>query len=374
MRMHRREAMVRVAGAAAWPLGVAGAQPRRGTTPGMSAILHVVVTGHLESAKLGSEVVAALGESQAYELVVLELGVRRWRVDLVRMLARAVHRLEDRCVVYLPGEVGVGALNVGLCASICAAGPEVSVVHGPGDHLEELMSLDAPELEQAERDLAGLLWMGLRRRGVEPEVSNALATLESGVWGREEDDRIVLSGEPGGRVLIDRRADGAVSAKLDERTLVQARLVDLPGVSVTQLCTQLATGTPRIERKRFFSGLGGAEKQVTRSLEEADRLLREIEAGLDRLAKPGDDRTVPVSAFRAGGARALRELERASAALERGEAAFESYPELLRLPAPWGTPVGRTPERNVSDWRNAFLERRRRVERLKERAEDYAGR
>lgn len=356
-----------------------GLQPERGRRAGVSPVSHVLVTGDLDSVKMATDVVDALGEGRDAELVVLELGVRRWRVDLVRTLCRGVHALGEKCAVYLPGgkPVGVGALNIGLCAGVCCAGAGVSVEHDRGDELGELVPLTVSEREQVERDLAGLLWMGLRRRGIAPEVSGVLARLDASVWGVDAGDRIVFSGEAptaGGRALIEHRADGVVRAKLDESVLVRSGCVDMGGVSVAQVLLARTNGSPRPARARISSGLEGAKRDVDDALKEADRQVRGVELSLERLRRPIDDRAVSPAAFRTAGARALEVLERAEQILQQGEGVFEVYPELLRTPAPWGTSVGRTMDRNIADWRGAFLERRRRIERLRERAREYASR
>lgn len=338
-------------------------------------VLWLTVEDDLDSVQLAADVERAISRTDA-EAVVVRLECRRWRRDVVWRIGRAVHDCHTPVHVILDGgpdkSIGLGGLLVGLCADSVELDPAHVIRHDPGDDLAETAPPDVDH-EKVERELEGMLWSSLRARAIDTNLAAALVNLDRPVWCLDFDGLKSLAFEPpaDGVRLIDVRADGTGRCTIPGALANQLGLTSGKG-SVAAALDE--AGPWREVRRSLASGLNSARTRLTRGLENIERDIREVDRRLDRIAHPIDDRVVPAAAYREGGQWALARIAEAASRIDQLERLFADYPELLNLPSPRGTSVGRTPARNHEDWRYLIIDWKRDLQRLTERAEVYASR
>jgi len=339
------------------------------------------VRGDLDSEKIAHTVRQRIVESASSDHVLLRMDGDRWRLDVVWMIALAMRDSPAPVSVYLDGSgdgvVGLGQLLLAAIADRSWIAPGTVVRSGPGSDVGHLASEQTP-WERIEREMSGLMWVAMEHRGLDPAVGEAMLRGSSSLW---------LIGPPGAGaslsleppperdavVLIDAAPDGTVKAELSWEVATELGFVDGSANSVRRLLAREGhAGRPETSVVR--SGLDEARGQALARLAEADRLIHHAEAVLDRTARPPDERVVPRSAYHQAAREVSGLVAAARGELARAEALFSEYPELLAMPAPEGTSVGRTSRTNATDWRWSFINRRRALDRLAERAREYASR
>ncbi|MCB9845789.1 MAG: hypothetical protein H6811_07395 [Phycisphaeraceae bacterium] len=352
------------------------------TASGREAILHLTIAGDLDSIALARETTDALVATTNTDMVILELDGNRWRSDVLWMLGSAIRDCSAPVVVLLRDpkdkRVGLGQLVLGLLATSCVIDPGTHVESDESGDRRSLIP-EQTDMERVERELSGMVWVKLRHRGHRGELAESMLRSAGSAWIVDPPDgppEIVLEPptDPSAPRFIDVRADGTVHVSIDADTLAALRLVDDCLPDARRLIAAYGPSSGRIERRELKSQLGHARDELDSVLRAADDATHGVERELDRVDHPPDDRVVPASAYREAGRAGLNRLAAARSLVEQAERLFDSHPELLRTPAPAGTPVGRTSERNTADWRLVFLDRRRTIERLEDRARRFASR
>lgn len=337
--------------------------------PARSGLVHVRVAGPLDSAHVGAAIIREIerAASEGKAGVALEFGANEARLDVVWAIARAIVDSPVPVGVLLRDDedraAGWNLMLLGLTSPVCAGAPGLRVRCEPGDDLAHLAPADL-DAEKMERELRALVWEGLRRRGIDPAFAVALVDRSSMiVIETHENGARLSSDEHAGEPLLRVSAAGVARADVSAGLLQSAGLLDAEVRDARSLIDgwrgEGGTKTVKIE-----SGLAEARDEVGRELPRIDQALDAIEEAIRRAARPIDDRAVPRSVLEQAAAQALRDLDGVTKRLVTLEARFDDYPELLRFPAPEGTPVARDEERNIWDWRRAFLERRGRIDDL----------
>lgn len=349
-----------------------------------SEVLHITITGDLDSTRLALDFAQAITDRKpATDALMLELDGDRWRRDVVWMIAQSIRESGLESAVYLGDRtgkrVGMGQLVLGLIADSCSIAPNTTITLTPGDDLESLAP-ETTDWERVDRELAGLLWVAMRDRGLPGALGEALIKPTTSVWivrsSAGVPTEVFFEPPATGRAdrLIDARPDGSASARIDAVLARELGLVGSISKTVRTELTRLGLARARVEHITLTSGLTKARAQARTLLDRTDALTRQADARLTRLEHPIDRRVVPISVRAQQGYLALDEIDAARATLARTEAFFDEMPELLAMDAPAGTRVGRTPAGNRSDWRYAFTSRTRTLDRLADRARDHIAR
>ncbi|MFG0326789.1 MAG: hypothetical protein ACF8SC_05930 [Phycisphaerales bacterium JB037] len=343
-------------------------------------MVHAVVRCDLDAIAVADDLAALLDTAaDQRELVVLELTRPGWRLDVVWAIARAIRDSGAEVTIWLNPEgdrVGEGALLLAIIADASAIAPDASLASTPADDARTLAP-KSTDWEQVEREMSGLLWVALDRRGLDPALAEDLLVAEHPLWANRRGVDWTLSGVASGddsERFLTVHADLSHSLSARASVLRDLRLVDDLADSPRLALLEQGINPGRLRRVVLESNLSGARARVERLLAQFDEALYEIDAALDRVRYPIDDRVVPNTEYIAAGRTALRDLRAAEALLERAEELFARHPELIRTESSEGTPVGRSAARNAADWRASFTNRRRDLDRLRDRAEDYARR
>lgn len=343
-------------------------------------MVHAVVRADLDELAIADGVATLLNTAaDQHELVVLELTRPGWRLDVVWALARAIRDSGAEVTVWLNPEgdrVGEGALLLAIIADASAIAPDASLASTPADDARSLAP-DSTDWEQVEREMSGLLWVALDRRGLDPALAEDLLVAGRPLWANRRGVDWTLSGVGSGDAserFLTLHADLSHSLSARAPILHDLRLVDDLADSPRLALLEQGVNPGRLRRVVLEGNLSGARARVENLLARFDEALYEIDAAMDRVRYPIDDRVVPNTEYIAAGRTALRDLRAAAALLERAEELFARHPELILTDSSEGTPVGRTPDRNAADWRASFTNRRRDLDRLRDRAEDYARR
>lgn len=345
-------------------------------------VLHVLVDGDLDSTRLAREISGAIATAHAeHDLVLLELGANRWRRDVLWRLALAIQDAQTPVHTLLrddrDGRVGLGAVILGALCEQVTITESTRLACESEDDLHELTPPEV-DRERVDRELGGMLWVAMVRRGLPGEVSEALLSGRTALWLTATPDGLpTLAVEPPGpraQKVLDATPERAVVGEVAPSDLLALGLVD--GEAATARLHLRRVGLPRarLSARRVQSRLDDARWSVESLLAQADAHIHDVRARFDALRYPPDDRVVPAAAWREGGRAALAELEGARAALRRAEELFDQHAELLQTEAPEGTRVGRDDRQNARDWRRAFLDRLRDIEYLEQQARRYARR
>jgi hypothetical protein len=342
------------------------------------AVMRVVVSGDLEVMHAAEELRQALSDAyrERHALVVVELTGNESRLDVVAQMARYVKGSQVPVVVYLDdrdGEVGAGALVVGLAAEECVVSPRM-VVKGrcAGIRQADLV----PEKTSATavmEELAAAVRGHAAERGWNEGVLAGLISPSGVLWCEFEKDAYTVVGErPEGESLplvVER--DGVHRAEIDAKGLVRLRLASGMLEGWTALMHRRGLkNAPRVERV-ISAAVGARSVKAELLLDTADGAYDRAKAVL-KLDWPRAQDVAP-SKYRDAAAEGRRELERASAALGELEKLLEAYPEVMRRPAPGQTAVAGKPSTYATKWRSAVQSRRDRVAKLLATAEKFAG-
>ena len=344
-------------------------------------VLHVTIEGDLDSTKLATDFADALSEFGSLEAVIIETGANAWRRDVIWQIMDAMSQSQARLVVLLhdrsDGRFGMGALLLALMADSVAIGPRSSLVIEPADDASGLAP-STTDTERVDRELSGLIWVGLKRRGLDPGLGEVLLRGQSSLWVHENPAGLpeIVAEPPGidARRWVELRADGSIRGGLELADLLALGLVDAEVTDARKLAREEGLARLPFERVRLRNEVSPTREQILLDIHRLDEAIADVEGNLDAVRNPPDDRVIPPSAYRRAARAAGPRLEAIHALLSQTERLFQEHPELLGTPAPQGTPVGRSPERNVSDWRRVFLDRRRDLAKLDDRARDYARR
>ena len=342
------------------------------------AVMRVVISGDLEVMHAADELRQALSEAyrERHALVVVELSGNESRVDVVAQMARYVKGSQVPVVVYLDdrdGEVGAGALVVGLAAEECVVSPRV-VVKGrcAGIRQADLV----PEKTSATavmEELAAAVRGRAEERGWNEGVLAGLISPSGVLWCAFEKDAYTVVGErpEGESVQLVLERDGVHLAEIDAKGLVRLKLASgmLEGWTALMHRRGLKSA-PKVERV-ISAGLGSRSVKAEVLLDTADTAHERAKEVL-KLAWPRAQDVAP-SKYRDAAAEGRRELERASAALKELEKLLEAYPEVMRRPAPGQTAVAGKASTYATKWRSAVQGRKDKVAKLLETAEKFAG-
>ncbi len=344
--------------------------------------LVIRIVGDLDSAKLASEVGDAISAAGRVDGLVIETGANAWRRDVVWHIAEGIRQSGLPSVVFLrdreDGRFGTGALMLGVLADVCMLGADTAFLTEVDDEHAGLMP-EAVDVERVDRELGGLLWVAFKRRGQEPSLSEALLGARTSLWVAPDP----VSGLPTlvsesvsaeARRVIEARPDGSVRGGLSSSDLLGLGLADLEARDLRRGLSELGHQRVVLRTIEIRNEVSDARAQVLALLQEVDERIADQERALDRVARPADDRVIPQGAYRTAALRARPHLAEIARLIRRSERLFDAHPELLATPAPEGTPVGRTRERNVSDWRRVFLARRQALARLEETVRDWSRR
>lgn len=343
--------------------------------------LHVRIEGDLDSTRLASDFADALAGAGRLESVVLETGANAWRTDVLWRIVDGVRASGAPLIVFLhdPNDhrVGMGALVLALLGDASVLGPGTSVRVEAADDASRLTP-EGVDAERIARELGGMLWVALRRRGMDPSLSDALLHARTSLWIVSDANALPrLAGEPASPDsprVIELLPDGGTRGEIDASRMLSLALVDGEAPDARRALL-LGGRSPTITRRiTLRNELSEHRGRVLGAIARIDALLADQTRAFDEVRRPSDDRVVPASAYRRVASESTPRLREIARILRDAERVFDEHPELLSTPAPAGTPVGRTPERNVSDWRGVFLDRRRDLERLEETARDYARR
>ncbi len=353
--------------------------PVLATAASAQRVLHVTIEGDLDSTKLASEFVDLLIDPP--DAIVIETGANAWRRDVLWQIVDGARQSQARLIVLLhdrkDGRFGMGAMLLALLADAGAIGPRTKLAIEPTDDATGLAP-PTTDWERVDREMSGLIWVSLKRRGVDPAIGEILLRGSNSLWVADNPaglPEIVAEPPPtDARRLLERRADGTVRGGLATADLLTLGMIDLEAGDARELLREESLSGVRVERVRLRNEVSPTREQILTAITRLDEAIADIEGHFDSVRYPPDDRVVPPSAYRRAARDAGPSLDAIRALLSQTERLFDDHPELLATPAPEGTPVGRTPEGNVSDWRRVFLDRRRELARLEDRARDYARR
>ncbi len=340
------------------------------------------IVGDLDSARLASQISDAISAAGRVDGIVIQTGANAWRRDVVWQIADALRQSGVFTIAYLrdtdDGRFGTGALMLGVLADVCVLGAETAYASSVDDERAGLMP-ETVDVERVDRELGGLLWVAFKRRGQDPSLSEAFLSGRASLWIAPDpvSGLPTLMGEAHGadaRRVVEARPDGTVRGGLDAPDLLGLGLADLESGDLRRALFDLGYRRVVFRTVEVRNEVSQARAQVLSMLAQVDELLADQERMLDAVARPADDRVVPVGAYREAARRARPHLAEIARVIHRSERLFEAHPELLATPAPEGTPVGRTRERNVSDWRRVFLIRRQALQRLEDRVRDWSRR
>lgn len=342
---------------------------------------HVRVEGDLDSSRLATEFADTLAGAGSLEAIVLEVGANAWRADVLWRMVDAVRASGAPLIVFLHDphdhRVGMGALTLALLADASVLGPGTSLRVEESDDASPLTPAGT-DAERITRELGGMLWVALRRRGMDPSLSDSLLRGRSSLWIVPDSSGLPrLASEPAtpdSPRVIELLPSGGTRGGLDAAKMLSLALVDGEAQDARRALVMLGRSATFIRKVTLRNALSEHREGVLAALDRVDGLLADQTRAFDEVRRPSDDRVVPASAYRRAAGESAERLREIARVLRDAERVLDEHPELLATPAPAGTPVGRTPERNVSDWRGVFLDRRRDLERLEEIARDFARR
>jgi len=346
-------------------------------------VTQIDVRGDLDSRRLARRVRDALDAASSSDHIVLRLDADRWRLDVVWMIALAMRDSPAPVSVFLDdprdARVGLGALLLAVIANRSMVSPGTRVASGPDENLRRLAP-EETDWDRIEREMSGLMWVALENRGLRPEIGDLLIRGAASLWvvDRGAGAGPIVSLEPpperDARRIVDAAPDGAVRVEVSGALCRRLGLVDHRAGSVREALLAEGVARPRLEKTVLTSELAESRRRVFDLLAGSDRLIHRTERVFERVRRPPDDRVVPRSAYHEAARAANRLIARARRALAEAEHLFEEHPELVHLPAPEGTSVGRTRRGNASDWRWTFINRKRDLDRLADRAREYEAR
>ncbi len=344
-------------------------------------VLHVTIEGDLDSTKLATDFADLLSGPIPIRAVIIETGANAWRRDVIWHIADAVSQSQARMIVLLhdrkDGRFGMGAMLLALLADTGAIGPRTVLAIEPSDDGTDLAP-PTTDWERVDREMSGLVWVALKRRGLDPAMGEVLLRGTSSLWVSDNPAGLpeIVAEPPVGNAqrLLELRPDGTVRGGLEVADLLALGLIDAETPDARRLLRDEGLSGVTVERVRLINEVSPTRAQILRAIASLDESIADVQGLLDRVRFPPDDRVVPPSEYRKAAHQAATALAAIERLLSSTERLFDDHPELLATPAPQGTPVGRTPERNVSDWRRVFLDRRHELARLEDRARGYSRR
>jgi len=354
----------------------AAAQPRG------AHVWHLVVPGDLDTSWLADQITAELraAEEAGPRLILLELAGDSGRWDLVARVGAAVQALTSPVAVLLddPGDrrVGVAQLVIGLSSRGGAITGRTQVRSGRD---REMRALAPPEVAwgAVEADLARLLEAPL---ALAPEgFADALLFPGAAAW--------VLPGQAPGRWMLTRERPTAGEARLATQIVwlddkdawsfraAPALLKDLalPIETVSSPRDLLRRHDARglsLHKVEFRGGLREARDEAERVFRDADRLIEDLRARLERPA----DQSIAPDTIRRRGRGIVVDARAASDALAGVESVLDKFPELLREPAPGQTAVAGSASAYAAAWRRGIQSRKDRFTTLQAEGQALADR
>jgi len=353
------------------------AQPHRPSKPG--SVLHVTISGDLETMQAAKELRTLLLDAQRdrCSLVVLELGADESRLDVVHAMAQAIHETRTPVVAYLNDAdrvVGAGALALGVVAEDCVLAPGVTVKGRAAGVAQAALAPDDANFGSDLEDLSR--WMGVRakERGLAESLDTALLSPSQSLWALVNGkDVAVVSERPGdgdvipvviqkdGQYLVSLNAKDAVRLKYASATLETWPLI---------LNRRDLKPAPRVERT-IAAGVGAKSVRAEMLIAGIDKAHDDAKAQL-KLPWPAAQDIAP-SKYREVAATAGALLKQANASIKELEKLLETYPEIMRRPAPGQTTVAGKPSSFASKWRTLVQQRKDRIKKLEETAKKFGG-
>lgn len=343
------------------------------------SVVHITVSGNLETMQAARELKSALMDAQRDRcaLVVLELSGDESRIDVVHEMARCVRECETPVVAYLQdsdGVVGAGALALGLVADECVLGPRVMVAGRAAGIAQAGLSPEGANVAAALEDLAQWVQPQARERGVPESLDTAVLSPSRPVWA-------VMNGSAAA-VAWERPADGEVIPVVIEKdgnhlvSLAAKDAVRLKYASTTLESWPLITSrrelknAPRME-KAIAAGVGGKSLRAETLIAAIDQQHDRAKAAL-KLPWPAAKDLSAAEYHKAAGA-ANAAIREATAGLAELEKLLETYPEVMRRPAPGQTAVAGKPSAYATKWRSMIQQRRDKLKKVEETARKFDG-
>jgi hypothetical protein len=268
--------------------------------------------------------------------------------------------------------VGAGALALGLVGEDCILAPGMSVSGRAAGVKQAALAPDDASFESDLEDVARWMAPRAKERGLAESLDTALLSPSRSLWavlnGREftpawerprDGEVIPVVVEKDGHYLVSLSAKDAVRLKYSSGTLETWPLI---------LNRRDLRNAPRVER---VIGAGVAAKSV-----RAEMLLSGIDQAHDaakaalKLPWPAAKDIAP-SKYREAATTAGGLLKQADASVKELEKLLETYPEVMRQPAPGQTAVAGKPSTFASKWRTQVQQRKDRIKKLEETAKKF---
>ncbi|HYE61648.1 MAG TPA: hypothetical protein VD997_06605 [Phycisphaerales bacterium] len=351
----------------------AHAQPR--ARPG--SVVHLTITGNLETMQAARELKVALVEAERDRcaLVVLHLSGDESRLDVVHAMARALRECPVPTVAYLQDsdqKVGAGALALGLVADDCILAPQLTIHGRTAGISQAALAPDAASNDTVLEELAAWMQPQAKERALPESLDTALLSPSRPVWA------VINSNEV--KAAWERPADGEVIPVVIEKD--GHHLVSLAARDAVRLRYASATleTWPLVLNRRDLKNAPRVERSITagvaiRSM-RAESLLTTIDQQHDaakaalKLPWPAA-KDLSAAEYHKAAATALAALKQATAALTELEKLLETYPEVMRRPAPGQTAVAGKPSTYTTKWRAMVQQRRDRIKKLEDTARKF---
>lgn len=258
-----------------------------GLSPAAAAdggVWHIQVRGDLDSVRLARDFAAVVSEADRDRpaLILVELEADRDRLDIVWMMGRAIRSAEAPVAVWLRDprqrEVGLGAALLGAAADSCWISPGLAVAAGAGSSLAELMPEDV-DLERAERELRGAMWLALEERSADRRLAEALVCPRQDAWAIEEAGPggwlLALGSQrpAGGQPIVKLDPLGEPQVRLDSAALLGLKLARAEAPTTGALLRRAGAPVAVSRHRTLRSGLEDAERSVRRAVLQLDEAL-----------------------------------------------------------------------------------------------------
>lgn len=352
-------------------------------------VANLVIAGDLDSQKMSGDVRDAVSaaKSDGADVIIAELSGRRWRLDVLLDIARALKTeghsgASGRLVVFLNAEgrksaeltVGTGVATIGFLGEACYLSPRGKIGFENADELKQLMPEDF-DADGGDREIRGLAWSSLQTRGgdalltlLAPRPAGALFAVRSddGAWKLATEPPSAGSSTP----IVRAGAEGVQDLSIDAATAERIGMISGTCRSVSEVLSKRMIRAKRVRRFDVVSGLSAARETFEKSAASVDDARKKAKGAIDAVytSKAAN----MVSRQRRVGQEHLQPLTQASSDLQRMEKLVQEYPELMRTVPPGVTEVNQDSKSVSMAWRNYFQTRRNDLETLHARASTLA--
>jgi hypothetical protein len=340
--------------------------------------MHLRVSGDLECAQDVRAIAATFDEAAqaGSPLIVMELSGHESRLDLVWQLGRAVRESAVPVAVYLSDDagkqVGAGQLCIGVLASACAIAPGVTVRGTAGSTTLAPLAPDNTAWSALNSELYEWTLKAATTRGVPEESAAAVVSPTVPLWALFEDGRarIVSKAPIAGADAVAIVEGDPARLVMDGKTAERLSLVSdvLPHWSA--MPPKLGVKTSARTDRSITTGVAAPSARIAPLVTRIDRDEEDAKVAL-KLPWPVPKK-IASETYHAAAAKARAKLDDLASGLAELEQILQTYPELMRRPAPGQTDIAK-PSAYASRWRSLVQTRRDRMTKLADTAAKFAG-